>query len=79
MDERSEAIFHEFSNLLRKLESAVSPPEWWTQKRVTWLYCPGHAGVGVNEKADRLAGAGSTTTSRIALSASDFKHLHNIR
>ena len=23
---------------------------------LTWIFCPGHAGVGVNEEADRLAG-----------------------
>ena len=32
--------------LLRKLEGGVSPPEWRTPRHITWLYCPGHAGVG---------------------------------
>ena len=63
-------------SLLRKLEGGVSPPEWWLRKRITWLYCPGHAGVEINEKADRLAGGGATATSRIVLSASDFIHLY---
>ncbi|KAF0288065.1 putative RNA-directed DNA polymerase from transposon BS [Amphibalanus amphitrite] len=62
-------------SLLRKLEGGVSPPEWWTDRRITWLYCPGHAGVEVNEKADRLAGNGAPATSRIVLSASDFQQL----
>ena len=53
----------------------MSPPEWWTRLRITWLYCPGHAGIEVNEKADRLAGSGATATSRIVLSASDFQQL----
>ena len=63
-------------SLLRRLEGGVSPPEWWTRRRITWLYCPGHAGVAVNEKADRLAGGGASTASRIVLSASDFKQLY---
>ena len=59
-------------SLLRKLETGLSLREWWSNKRITWVYCPGHSGITVNEKADRLAGDGSNCTSRIVLAASDF-------
>ena len=39
------------------------------------MYCPGHAGIDLNETADRLATRASGATSRIALSASDIRHL----
>ena len=29
--------------------------------KLVWVYCPGHAGVEGNDKADRLAGKGTTT------------------
>ena len=28
-------------------------------QRLTWIYCPGHAGVYGNERADRLASTAS--------------------
>ena len=60
----------------RKLEAGWSPPEWQeVTQRITWIYCPGHSGIFVNEKADRLAGGGSSATSRIILSASDIRHI----
>ena len=63
-------------SLLRKLEAGSSPSEWWgITRKITWIYCPGHSGININEKADRLAGGGSSATSRIVLSASDIKHL----
>ena len=40
-----------------------------------WVYCPGHAGIDLNETADRLASRASGATSRILLSASDIRHL----
>ncbi|KAF0314667.1 putative RNA-directed DNA polymerase from transposon BS [Amphibalanus amphitrite] len=65
-------------SLLRKLETGWSPPEWQqVPQRITWLYCPGHSGISMNEKADRLAGEGSSATSRIVLSASDIRHIVN--
>ena len=44
-------------SLLKKLQSGISPPEWHSLDRQTiWLYCPGHAGIALNERADQLAG-----------------------
>ena len=48
--------------LLRRLASGVSPPEWHgTSEKIIWVYCPGHVGVKLNERADHLAGSGPTT------------------
>ena len=69
-------------SLLRRLEGGFSPPEWWTfSGKIDWIFCPGHSGIALNEKADRLA-AGSCTTSRINLSVSDIRgiiqHRHQL-
>ena len=61
---------------ISKLESGWSPPEWCELAiKITWIYCPGHSGIAINKKADRLAGEGSSVTNRIVLSASDIRHL----
>ena len=44
-------------------------------KKVTWVYCPGYSGIDINEKADRLAGEGTSATSRIVLLAADIRQL----
>ena len=64
-------------SLLSRLEAGWSPPEWWDMARVetVWVYCPGHAGIDLNETADRLASRASGAISRIALSAFDIRHL----
>ena len=47
---------------LKKIEKGFLRREWMDTIRgsplrsLTWIFCPGHAGVGVNEEADRLAG-----------------------
>ena len=71
-DDRHIIIATDSQSLLRKLETGLSLREWWSNKRITWVYCPGHSDITVNEKADRLAGDGSNCTSRIVLAASDF-------
>ena len=69
-------VITDSQSLLRKLEAGWSPPEWQeVTQRITWIYCPGNSGISVNEKADRLAGGGSSATSRIILSASDIRHI----
>ena len=69
-------VITDSQSLLRKLEAGWSPPEWQeVPQKITWHYCPGHSGISVNEKVDRLAGGGSSATSRIVLSASDIRHI----
>ena len=64
-------------SLLRRLEAGWSPPEWWDSPTVKtiWVYCPGHAGIGINETADRLAAGGAGETTWISLSVADVKQL----
>ena len=48
-------------NLLQKVESGMGWADWHTAmhclrlQRLLWIYCPGHAGVSGNERANRLA------------------------
>ena len=55
-------------NLLQKVESGMGCPDWHIAvhslrlKRLLWIYCPGHAGVGGNERADRLASKADITS-----------------
>ena len=54
-------ILTDSMNLLQKVESEMGCPDWHTAmhslrlQRLLWIYCPGHAGVSGNERADRLA------------------------
>ena len=59
-------------SMLRKLQAGTSPPEWHDLNRqVIWLYCPGHAGISLNERADQLAGH-APTVNYITLDAKDI-------
>ena len=55
-------------NLLQKMESGMGCPDWHTAvdslrlQRLLWIYCPGHAGVSGNERADRLASTADITS-----------------
>ena len=55
-------------NLLQKVESGMGCPDWHTAmhslrlRRLLWIYCPGHAGVSGNERADRLASTADITS-----------------
>ena len=55
-------------NLLQKVESGMGCPVWHTAmhslrlQRLLWIYCPGHAGVSGNERADRLASTADITS-----------------
>ena len=70
--------------LLTRIRSGWVPADWLqpgdfpVMGRITWTYVPGHAGVAINEEADRLAAA-STEPSPLTLYHSDIdllgKHL----
>ena len=55
-------------NLLQKIESGMGCPDCHTAmhslrlQRRLWICCPGHAGVGGNERADRLASTAYITS-----------------
>ena len=55
-------------NLLQKVESGMGCPDWHTAmhslrlQRLLWIYCPRHAGVSGNERADRLASTADITS-----------------
>ena len=62
------AIILTFSmNLMQKV-SGMGCPDWHTAmhslrlRRPLWIYCPGHAGVSGNERADRLASTADITS-----------------
>ena len=49
-------------SLLQKVKSGMGSPDWIVSildihlQKLLWVYCPGHAGVKGNKRADRLAG-----------------------
>ena len=55
-------------NLLQWVESGMGCPDLHTAmhslrlQSLQWIYCPGHAGVSGNERADRLASTADTTS-----------------
>ena len=61
-------ILTDSMNLLQKVESGMGCPDWHTAthslrlQRFLWIYCPGHAGVSGNERADRLASTADITS-----------------
>ena len=61
-------ILTDSMNLLQKVESGMGCPDWHTAmhslrlQRLLWIYCPGHAGVNGNERADRLASTADITS-----------------
>ena len=61
-------ILTDSMNLLQKVESGMGCPDWHTAmhslllQRLLWSYCPGHAGVSGNERADRLASTAEITS-----------------
>ena len=61
-------ILTDSMNLLQKVESGMGCPNWHTAmhslrlQRLLWIYCPGHAGVSGNERADRLASTADITS-----------------
>ena len=61
-------ILTDSMNLLQKAESGMGCPDWHAAmhslrlQRLLWIYCPGHAGVSGNERADRLASTADITS-----------------
>ena len=61
-------ILTDSMNLLQKVEPGMGCPDWHTAmhslrlQRLLWIYCPGHAGVSGNERADRLASTADITS-----------------
>ena len=61
-------ILTDSMNLLQKVESGMGCPSWQTAlhslrlQRFLWIYCPGHAGVSGNDRADRLASTSDITS-----------------
>ena len=54
-------------SLLQKVKSGMGSPDWNVSmvdihlRKLLWVYCPGHAGVKGNDRADRLAGKATIT------------------
>ena len=63
-------------SLLQKVKSGMGSPDWNVSMvdihlpKLRWVYCPGHAGVKGNDRADRLAGK-ATLTSGLLLGTSE--------
>ena len=55
-------------NLIKKIKAEIGNTDWHNAMRnldiqkILWVYCPGHAGVKGNDRADRLAGTATITT-----------------
>ena len=55
-------ILTDSKNLLQKVVAGMGCPNWHTAmnslrlRRLLWIYCPGHAGVRGNERAEVLRG-----------------------
>ena len=55
-------IVTDSQSMLKKIEGGLLRKEWLTSveggsvNAITWIFCPGHAGVDGNVQADRLAG-----------------------
>ena len=58
------------------MKSGMGSPDWNVSvvdihlQKLLWVYCPGHAGVKGNDRADRLAGK-ATITSGLLLGSSE--------
>ena len=56
------------TSTVQKVESGMGCPDWHTAmhslrlQKLLWIYCPGHAGVSGNERADRLASTADITS-----------------
>ena len=70
-------------NLLQKVESGMGCHDWHTARhslrlqRLLWIYCPGHAGVSGNERADRLTSTADITSGQQFGTAEVLRGLRN--
>ena len=61
-------ILTDSMNLQQEVESGMGCPAWHTTmhslrlQRLLWIYCPGQAGVGRNERAERPASTADITS-----------------
>ena len=61
-------ILTDSMTLLQKVKSGMGSPDWTVLmadihlRKLLWVYCPGHAGVKANDRADRLAGKATLTS-----------------
>ena len=61
-------ILADSMSLLQKVKSGMGSPDWNVSivdihlRKLMWVYCPGHAGVKGNGRADRLAGKATLTS-----------------
>ena len=75
-------ILTDSMSLLQKVKSGMGSLDWNVSmidihlRKFLWLYCPGHAGVKRNDRADRLAGK-ATLTSGLLLGTSEV--LRNLK
>ena len=55
-------ILTDSMNLIQRVNTGMGSPDWHAAmnklrlQRLLWIYCPGHAGVKGNDRADSLAG-----------------------
>ena len=69
-------ILRDSMSLLQKVKSGMGSPDRNVSmvdihlQNLLWVYCPGHAGVKGNDRADRLAGK-ATPTSGLLLGRSE--------
>ena len=77
-------ILTDSMSLLQKVQKGTIHSEWAHALRkinlgkITWMYCPGHAGVKGNERADRLAGSATVTTGLTLGRSEVLRQLRNI-
>ena len=61
-------ILTDSMNVIEKIKAGMGSPDWhYAMKKLSiqkllWIYCPGHAGVKGNDRADQLAGKATITT-----------------
>ena len=61
-------ILTDSMSLLQKVKSGMGSPDWNVSmvdihlRKLLWVYCPGHAGMKGNDRADRLAGKATFTS-----------------